>query len=156
MDINATLLGQMIGFGLFVWFTMKFVWPPISSAMQERQQKIADGLAAAEKGARELQDAGVRSEQAMKQAREEARDVVAGANRQAAQIVEEARAAAKAENERIRAQAEAELQQQINQARAALRAEVAALAVAGASQILKREIDAKAHADIVDQLAAKI
>lgn len=156
MDINATLLGQMIGFGLFVWFTMKFVWPPIASAMQERQQKIADGLAAAEKGARELQDASVRSEQAMKQAREEARDVVAGANRQAAQIVEEARAAAKAENERVRAQAEAELQQQINQARAALRAEVAALAVAGASQILKREIDAKAHADIVDQLAAKI
>ncbi len=156
MEINVTLFGQMIAFALFVWFTMKYVWPPITSAMQERQQKIADGLAAAEKGARELQDASAKSEAAMKEAREEAREVIAGANRQANQILEEARAAAQSEGARIRAQAQAEIDQGVASAREALRKQLGALAVTGAAQILQREIDGQAHADIIDRLAAQI
>lgn len=156
MDINVTLLGQMIAFALFIWFTMKFVWPPLTNAMSERQQKIADGLAAAEKGARELQDASSKSEEALKQAREEAREVLAGANRQATQIVEEARTAAQSEGDRIKSQAQAEIDQGVASARDALRKEVGVLAIQGASQILGREIDANAHADLVDRLAAQI
>ncbi len=156
MDINVTLIGQMIAFGLFVWFTMKYVWPPITDAMQDRQQKIADGLAAAEKGARELQDAANRSEEELKKAREEAREIISGANRQANQILEEARASAQTEAARIKSQAEAEIDQGIAAARDALRKDLAVLAVSGAEQILKREIDAKAHSDIIDRLAAQI
>ncbi len=156
MDINVTLIGQMIAFALFVWFTMKYVWPPITDAMQDRQQKIADGLAAAEKGARELQDAANRSEEELKKAREEAREIISGANRQANQILEEARASAQTEAARIKSQAEAEIDQGIAAARDALRKDLAVLAVSGAEQILKREIDAKAHSDIIDRLAAQI
>lgn len=156
MDINVTLVGQMIAFMIFVWFTMKYVWPPITEAMSERQQKIADGLAAAEKGARELQDAAAKSDEALKQAREEAREILAGANRQATQIVEEARTAAQSEGDRIKSQAQAEIDQSIASAREALRKEVGVLAVQGASQILGREIDANAHAELVDRLAAQI
>ncbi len=156
MEINVTLVGQMIAFALFVWFTMKYVWPPITSAMQERQQKIADGLAAAEKGARSLQDAAARSDEALKEAREEAREILAGANRQANQILEEARGAAQAEAGRIKDQAQAEIEQSISSARESLRKDLGRLAVSGAEQILKREIDAKAHSDIIDRLAAQI
>lgn len=156
MDINVTLIGQMVAFALFVWFTMKYVWPPITDAMNERQQKIADGLAAAEKGARELQDAAAKSEEAMKQAREEAREIISGANRQATQILEEARTAAQSEGERIKSQAQAEIDQSISSAREALRKEVGVLAVEAATQILGREIDGAAHAEIVDRVAAKI
>ncbi len=156
MDINVTLIGQMIAFALFVWFTMKYVWPPITDAMQDRQQKIADGLAAAEKGARELQDAANRSEEELKKAREEAREIISGANRQANQILEEARASAQTEAARIKSQAEAEIDQGVAAARDALRKELAVLAVSGAEQILKREIDAKAHSDIIDRLSAQI
>ena len=156
MDINVTLIGQMIAFSLFVWFTMKYVWPPITGAMDERQQKIADGLAAADKGARELQEAANKSEEALTVAREEAREIIAGANRQANQIVEEARTSAQTEGERIKSQAQAEIEQGISSARDALRKEVSVLAIAGAQQILQREIDAKAHSDIVDRLAAQI
>jgi F-type H+-transporting ATPase subunit b len=156
MEINVTLIGQMIAFALFVWFTMKYVWPPITGAMQERQQKIADGLAAGEKGARELQDASVKSEEALQVAREEAREVIAGANRQANQILEEARTLAQSEGVRIKSQAQAEIDQGVSSARDSLRKQLAGLAVSGAAQILQREIDAKAHSDIIERLAAQI
>ena len=156
MTINATLIGQMIAFAIFVWFTMKYVWPPIATAMAERQQKIADGLAAAEKGARALQDASAQADVELKKAREEAREIVASANRQATGLIEEAREQASAEAQRVRASAEGEVAQQVAQARAALKAEVAGLAVAGAEKILRREVDAKAHADLLDELAAKV
>lgn len=156
MTINVTLVGQMISFAIFVWFTMKYVWPPIATAMAERQQKIADGLAAAEKGARALQDASNQADVELKKAREEAREIVASANRQATGLIEEAREQATAEAQRVRASAEGEVAQQVAQARAALKAEVAGLAVAGAEKILRREVDAKAHADLLDELAAKV
>lgn len=156
MTINVTLIGQMIAFAIFVWFTMKYVWPPISTAMAERQQKIADGLAAAEKGARALQDASSQVDVELRKAREEAREIMASANRQASGLIEEAREQATKEAQRVRAAAEGEVAQQVAQARTALRAEVAALAVAGAEKILRREVDAKSHADLLDELAAKV
>jgi len=156
MTINVTLIGQMIAFAIFVWFTMKYVWPPISTAMAERQQKIADGLAAAEKGARALQDASSQAEVEMQKAREEAREIVASANRQAVSLVEEAREQAKVEAQRVRDAAEGEVEQQVAHARAALRQEVAGLAIAGAEKILRREVDAGAHAALLDELAAKV
>lgn len=156
MAINATLIGQMIAFALFVWFTMKYVWPPITTAMEERQQKIADGLAAAEKGARSLQDAAAQVEAELQKAREEAREIVASANRQAVGIVEDAKETAKVEAQRVRDAAEGEVAQQVAQARSSLRQEVAGLAIAGAEKILRREVDAKAHADLLDELAAKV
>lgn len=156
MTINVTLIGQMIAFAIFVWFTMKYVWPPISTAMAERQQKIADGLAAAEKGARALQDASSQAEVEMQKAREEAREIVASANRQAVGLVEDARDQAKVEAQRVRDAAEGEVEQQVAQARAALRQEVAGLAVAGAEKILRREVDASTHAALLDELTAKV
>lgn len=156
MTINVTLIGQMIAFAIFIWFTMKYVWPPISTAMAERQQKIADGLAAAEKGARALQDASAQAETELQKAREEAREIVASANRQATNLIEEAREQATVEAQRVRASAEGEVEQQVAQARAALRAEVAGLAVAGAEKILRREVDASAHAGMLDELAAEV
>ena len=156
MTINVTLIGQMIAFAIFIWFTMKYVWPPISTAMAERQQKIADGLAAAEKGARALQDAEAEVEAELQKAREEAREIVASANRQATSLIEEAREQATVEAQRVRASAENEVAQQVAQARVALKAEVAALAVSGAEKILRREVDSKAHADLLNELAAEI
>ncbi len=151
-----SVLGQMIVFMLFVLFTMKFVWPPIIKAMQEREAKIADGLAAADKAKAALADASSKSEEELKAARAQAQDIVTNANRQAAQLVEKAKADAQAEQDRIIANGQAEVERQAAQARDALRQQVAALAVLGAQQILKREIDAKAHADVLEQLAARV
>ncbi len=151
-----SIFGQMIVFGLFVWFTMKFVWPPITKAMEERRTKIADGLAAAEKGARSLQDASAKSEEALKAARGQAQDILAAANKQASQLVEQAKATAQAEAERIVAKAHEETQREIARAREDLRKQVGELAVIGAAKILKREIDAKGHADVLSDLAARV
>lgn len=151
-----SIVGQMIVFAIFVWFTMKFVWPPIVKAMEERRQKIADGLAAAEKGARALQDASAKSEEELKVARTQAQDILAAANKQAAQIVEHAKAHAQEEGERIVAKAHEDVQREIAHAREDLRKRVGELAVVGAARILKREIDTKAHADVLDELAARV
>ncbi|MGH8444189.1 MAG: F0F1 ATP synthase subunit B [Solimonas sp.] len=151
-----SIVGQMIVFFLFVWFTMKFVWPPIVKAMEERRSKIADGLAAAEKGSRALQDASLKSEEALKEARVQAQDILANANKQAVQLVEQAKGTAQAEAERIVARAHEEVSREVAQAREQLRKQVGELAVAGAAKILKREIDIKAHADVLNDLAAKI
>jgi len=156
MNLNATLIGQSIAFAIFVWFTWRYVWPPILAAMKERQDRISDGLAAAEKGARALEEAAAKSDEAVKEARAQAQEILGNANKQATQTVEEAKDQAKAEGERIVAAAKAEVEREIASAREALRQQVGQLAVAGASQILKREVNADAHADILKDLAAKV
>ncbi len=156
MGINATLIGQMGTFLVFILFTMKFVWPHITKAMADRQQRIADGLAAAEKGVRDLDEAKVKAADINKQAREEASEIVGQANKRGINIVEEAKAQAQAERDRILASAQAEIEQERNRLREALRGEVSAIAVAGAGRILEREIDAKAHAEMLDKLAAQL
>lgn len=156
MDINLTLFAQAAVFAIFIWFTAKFVWPPLMKAVEDRQAKIADGLAAAEKGARSLQDASAKSDEALKLARVEAQGILAAANKQATQMVEQAKGTAKVEAERIASAARDEVQREVNQAKEQLRKQVGELAVIGASKILKREIDAKAHADVLNDLAARV
>lgn len=151
-----SIVGQMIVFIIFVLFTMKFVWPPIVKAMEERRTKIADGLAAAERGSRALQDASTQSEEALKVARVQAQDILAAANKQASQIVETAKGTAQDEAARIVAKAHEDVEREVAQAREALRKQVGDLAIAGAAKILKREIDAKAHADVLNELSARV
>lgn len=156
MDFNATLIFQSVAFAIFVWLTMKLVIPPFNTILKNREKRIADGLAAAEKGSKSLQDASLKSEEALKAARTQAQEIVGAANKQATQIVEQARQDAESEKARIVASGRAEAEREIAQARDALRKQVGELAVAGATQILKREIDAKAHADVLNQLAAQV
>lgn len=156
MDINATLILQMIAFAVFVWVTMKLAVPPITKAMQDREARIADGLAAADRAAKSLQDASAKSDEALKAARAQAQDIVAAASKQATTMVEQAKGAAVTEAERIKASARDEVDRELAKAREELRRQVGSLAVAGASKILKREIDAKAHADVLDDLAARV
>jgi F-type H+-transporting ATPase subunit b len=156
MNLNATLIFQSIAFLLFVAFTWKYVWPPILKAMNDRQARIADGLAAADKGARALQDASTKSEEALHAARAQAQDILAAANKQAAQIVEQAKGTAQVEADRIVAKAQDDVAREVAHARETLRQQVGELAVAGAAKILKREIDTKAHADVLNELATKI
>lgn len=156
MNINLTLFGQMIAFAVFVWFTMKFVWPPIMKAIEERKAKIADGLAAAERGKHEQQLAQQRATERLQEAKQQAAEIVARAEKRAAEIVEESKDTARAEGERLLEAARAEIEQESNKAREQLRQSVAQLAVAGAERILRREIDADAHKDIVADLAQRI
>jgi F-type H+-transporting ATPase subunit b len=156
MNINLTLLMQAVGFGLFVWFTAKFVWPPLLGAIERRQKEVAEGLAAAERGRNELAEAGKRSEAELVDAREKAQEIIAKAERRATQIIDEARQAARTEGERLIAGAKAEMDQQATNAKEQLREQVAALAVAGAEKILRREIDAKAHSDLLVQLKQEL
>jgi F-type H+-transporting ATPase subunit b len=156
MDINLTLLAQAAVFAIFIWFTARFVWPPLMKAVDERQKKIADGLAAAEKGERALEEAAIRSQEEMKVARNQAQDIIGAANKQATQIVEQARGQARVEADRIAEAARGEVERQVQHAREELRKQVGELAVAGAAKILKREIDAKAHAEVLKDLAARV
>ena len=156
MDITFTLIAQAIVFALFIWFTAKFVWPPLMRAVETRQKQIADGLAAADKGNRSLAEASAKSEEQLKAARAQAQDILAAANKQAGQLVDQAKGTAQTEAERIKAAAREEVEREVNRVREQLRKQVGELAVAGAAQILKREIDAKAHADVIKELAAKI
>lgn len=156
MNLNATLFAQMVVFLILAWFTMKFVWPPLISALDERAKKIADGLAAADKGKAELEAAHKRVDQELALARTEGQQRIAEAEKRAQLVAEEIKRNAQAEAARIIAQAKAEAEQQTVKARETLRGEVATLAVKGAEQILKREIDAKAHADLLNQLKAEL
>lgn len=156
MDFNLTLLAQSAVFAIFIWFTAKFVWPPLMRAVEDRQKTIADGLAAAEKGARSLQDASVKTEEQLKVARTQAQEILAAASKQAGQLVEQAKGTAQTEAERIKASARDDVEREVNRARETLRKQVGELAVAGATQILKREINAATHADVLKELAAKI
>ncbi|WP_206955548.1 F0F1 ATP synthase subunit B [Trinickia acidisoli] len=156
MNLNATLIAQMVVFLILAWFTMKFVWPPMVKALDERSKKIADGLAAAEKGKTELEAAHKRVDQQLAQARNDGQQRIADAEKRALSVADEIKANAQAEAARIIAQAKAEAEQQVVKARETLRAEVATLAVKGAEQILKREIDQAAHAQLLDQLKAEL
>ena len=156
MNVNATLFGQMLAFGILIWFTMKFVWPPLLAAIDERRKTIADGLSAAERATQSLKDASTKSDEELKAARQQSAEIVANANKQAAQLVEQAKTAASTEAERIRTAAKGEVDREIAVAREALKKQVGELAVLGASRILKREVDAKAHADVIGELAARI
>jgi F-type H+-transporting ATPase subunit b len=156
VNINLTLIGQMLAFVAFVAFCMKYVWPPILAAMQERERKIADGLAAADRASHDLELAREKAVERLREAKEEAAGIIESANRRAAQIVDEAKDSASAEAQRIKAAAQAEIEQETNRAREHLRAEVASLALAGAERVLGASIDAGAHADIVDKLAAEL
>ena len=149
MNINLTLLAQALSFALFIWFTAKFVWPPLLRAIDQRQKTVAEGLAAAERGRQDLEQAATRSAELLDQGRQQAQEIISQADRRAAQIIEEAQNTAKAEGERLVAGARAEIEQEISRAREALRTQVAALAVAGAEQILRREVDAKTHAALL-------
>ena len=156
MNINATLIGQSIVFLIFVLFVMKYIWPHLIAALDERRKTIADGLAAAEKGKHEQELAEKAAEKHIKLAKEQAADILVLAQKRASEMVEEAKGDAKAEADRIRTAATAEIDQEVNRAKEHLRQQVAAIAVAGAEKILKREIDVKAHGDIVNELIAQI
>ena len=156
MDINLTLIVQMLVFGAFVWFTMKFVWPPLAKALEERQEKIADGLSAAERGRRELELAQHRVKDELKHAKAQAAEIIEKAAKRAAQMVEEAKDDAKAEAKRQARLAHEQLQQDVNRAKDTLRKQVAELAVSGAELILKREIDVKANSMLLDNLIEEI
>lgn len=156
MSINVTLFAQMLVFGLLVWFTMTFVWPLIREAMEEREQKITDGLAAAEKGQSDLQQAGVETEKIIGDARDQARDILSKANSRANDIVEEARSEGEVEKRKRLESAESEIEVEVNRARDELRQQVAAIAIAGAEKVLSREIDEAAHRDLLDRLAAEL
>ncbi|WP_006788305.1 F0F1 ATP synthase subunit B [Thiorhodospira sibirica] len=156
MNINLTLLGQMITFGLLVWVTMKYVWPPIIKAMQERQKKIADGLAAAERGKHEQELAEERAKKLLQEAKQQANDIIVLAQKRANEIVDASKDTAHQEGERIKASARAEVEQELNRAREHLRQQVGDIAVRGAERILKKEVDAKAHAKVIDDLITQI
>jgi F-type H+-transporting ATPase subunit b len=156
MNINFTLFAQAVTFAAFIWFTVRFVWPPLLRAIEERQTKIADGLAAADRGAKSLEEAQVRIQAMVEEARGQARQILDQAQIRANGIVEEARTSADQERERIILSGKAEVDQQINKARDELRGQVAAIAVAGAEKILTREIDPRTHQDLLDKLAAQI
>ena len=156
MNINFTLFAQAIVFAAFIWFTVRFIWPPLLRAIETRQKQIADGLAAAEQGKKSLEVSSKQAEQAIQEARGRAADIVAQAEKRGAQVVDEAKTAAKAEGDREKAAAKADIQQEASRAREQLREQVAALAVAGAEKILRREIDARAHADLLDGIKKQL
>ena len=156
MSINATLLAQAISFALFVWFCMKFVWPPLMNAIEERQKKIADGLADAGRAAKDLELAQAKATEQLKDAKATANEIIEQANKRKAQIVEEAKAEADAERAKIVAQGKAEIENERNRVKDDLRKQVAALAIIGAEKILERSIDPAAHSDIVNKLVAEI
>ena len=156
MNINATLILQSIAMMIFVWFCMKFIWPPLLKAMDERRERIAEGLAASDKAEKELEAAKVTVEQQIREARDKAGSIVDQANQRHSQIVDQAKEDAVAERKRQVAAAEADIVQSANQAREELRATVASLAVLGASQILEKEVDANTHRELLDKLIAEI
>lgn len=156
MNFNLTLIGQMITFGLLVIFTMKYVWPPIMKAMHDRQKRIAEGLAAAERGVREQELAQTKATDTLRDAKQQAQEIIRQAEKRAAEIVEESRGQARSEGEKQLAAAKAEIEQEVNRAREQLRSQVAEIAVSGASRILQREVDAKAHQKMLDDLVAQL
>ncbi len=156
MNINFTLIAQAIAFAVLIWFTVKFVWPPLLKAIETRQKEIADGLAAAQEGRSALEVAAKKSDATLNEAKQKASEIIGQAEKRAAQIIDEAKANAKAEGDRIIAGAKAEIDQEVNRAKEGLRAQVSTLAVAGAEKILRKEIDAKAHSEMLSKLAAEL
>ncbi len=156
MNITATLIGQSVSFFLFVYFTMKIVWPPIMNALDERKKKIADGLAEAEKGHHELELAEKRSIEILHEGKEKSKEFIDQAQKRHDEIVEAAKDDAREEGERILHAARVEIEQERQEAKETLRAEVSALAIAGAEQILMREVDKKAHDDVLNKISASL
>jgi F-type H+-transporting ATPase subunit b len=156
MNINLTLIVQAVTFALLIWFTVKVVWPYMLRAIETRQKTIADGLAAAEEGKRSLELASRTSDEEIRKARERAAEVLSQADKRGAQLIEEAKNAAKEEGNREKAAAKAEIEQEITRARELLRDHVASLAVAGAEKILRREVDAKAHGELLESLKRQL
>ena len=156
MNINMTLIGQLVTFIIFVMFCMKYVWPPIMGAMEERAAKIADGLAAADRAGHDLELAQEKAVERLKQAKTEAAGIVEAANKRGSQIVEEAKDQARTEGDRLKEAAQAEIEQEVNRAREHLRGDVAALALSGAEKILGAQIDRDAHNELLDKLAAEL
>ena len=156
MNINLTLIGQAISFAFFVWFCLKFVWPPIMNALNERKKRIADGLAAAERGAHEKELAEKKAAEILHTAKQQAQDIINQAQKRASEIVEESKDTARTEGERILNAAQVEIEQESNRVREQLREKIGELAVAGAEKILKKEINAAVHKDIVNKLAKEI
>lgn len=156
MNINLTLFAQAMTFAILIWFTVKFVWPPLLAAIESRQKTIADGLADAERAKHDLELASKRSADILREAKEKAGDIVASGEKRASEIVEQAKAQAKVEGDRIVAGAKAEVDQEVFRAKEQLRTQVSAIALAGAGKILGREIDAKAHNDLLEKLAAEL
>ncbi len=156
MNINLTLFGQMISFAVFVWFTMKYIWPPIVAAMEARKNKIAEGLAAAERGELEQELGQKRATELMREAKLQATEAIAQAQKRAAQIVDEAKENARAEGERLILAARAEIEQEMNRAREELREKVAVLAIAAAEKILEKEIDPQSHKKLIDSFVNQL
>src|SRR5207248_9039780 len=156
MNLNLTLIAQAVTFAVFIWLTVKFIWPYMLRAIETRQKTIADGLAAAEQGRRTLELSTRQADEAIKEARARAAEILAQAEKRSAQVVEEARQTAKEEGGRELAAAKAEIEQAVTRARAELRDRAASLAVAGAEKILRREVDARAHADLLESIKRQL
>ncbi|HYR35443.1 MAG TPA: F0F1 ATP synthase subunit B [Burkholderiales bacterium] len=156
MNINLTLIAQAVTFAAFIWFTVKFVWPPMLRVIETRQKTIADGLAAAEQGRRSLELSTRQADEEIKRARERAAEIISQAEKRTAQMVEEAKNTAKDEGNREKAAAKAEIAQEVTRAREQLRDRVASLAVAGAEKILRREVDAKAHGELLESIKRQL
>jgi F-type H+-transporting ATPase subunit b len=156
MNLNLTLVAQAITFTAFIWVTVKFIWPYMLRAIEARQKTIADGLAAADEGRRSLELSNKRADEEVRKARERAAEVLSQAEKRAAQLIDEAKNAAKEEGNREKAAAKAEIAQEVTRAREQLRDHVASLAVAGAEKILRREVDAKAHGDLLDSIKQQL
>jgi F-type H+-transporting ATPase subunit b len=156
VNINATLIGQLIAFAVFVIFCMKYVWPPLLGAIEERQKKIADGLAASDRAEKDLELAQAKAAEQLKEAKAQAAEIIEQAKKRENAMLDEATAKAQAEREKILAQGNAEIDAERSRAREELRQQVSALAIAGAEKILAREIDAAAHTDIVEKLVAEL
>ncbi|MDR0770785.1 MAG: F0F1 ATP synthase subunit B [Burkholderiales bacterium] len=156
MNINATLLGQTIMFAMLVWFCMRFIWPPVIRALEARKQRIADGLAAADRGKLDLELAAKRAADLLREAKEKAAEIIAQGDRLKTEMLDQAKAQSRDEAERIMVAARAEVEQEVSRAREVLRNQVADLAVAGATKILQREVDAKAHAELLSALKQEL
>ena len=156
MNITATLIGQMLTFAVLIWFVKAVLWEPMLNMLEDRKQRIADGLAAAERGQHEQELAEVRAKGALREAKQQAAEVLVKAERRAGEIVDEAKETAREEGDRIKIAAQAEIDQEVNRARETLRKEVSKVALQGAEKILGKEIDAAAHSKVLDDLVAQI
>jgi F-type H+-transporting ATPase subunit b len=156
VNLNLTLIGQAISFAIFVWFCMKFVWPPVIAALEERSKKIADGLEAANRASRDLELAQEKATQTLRESKGQAAEIIEQANKRANQIIDEAKEQALTEGQRLRTAAQSEIEQDVMRAKEALRAQVSVLAVTGAEKILGAIVDEKAHSELVEKLAQEL
>ncbi|OUS06462.1 F0F1 ATP synthase subunit B [Gammaproteobacteria bacterium 42_54_T18] len=156
MNINATIIGQAISFAIFVFFCLKFVWPPLIAAMNERKEKIAAGLQDADQAAGDLELAKEKAAQTLREAKQQAAELIEQANKRGTQLIDEAKDQARSEGERLKVAAQGEIEQEVNRAKESLRAQVAVLAVAGAEKILNTSVDQSAHSEMLEKLAAEL